>query len=714
MLRTLTNIGEALERSTATEFPLLVIVTAALPDMSHLNALEATRTTARYSFLPGHLPTAASSDECTSGGVNHIVDPFNKENATLGVLRAANSFGLNGSFPLASVRGGAAQKEALSVTLLESKLGNVCFIHWVEEGTPAYEQFSAVGGQTPTGTPPTVPRVHVFSPATRGWQSIVIGGDLLTPLRLKKAVLSALQLTPATLPTLKQQFLENVEEMNRETRRRQMIDRAEQVMAARPILPTAHTSPPAAEIPRPAVPAMHILHVDGLPNRKRKSILSNNCTTLRTVWNEVCQHLRSLEAAVSEAKAAGDWDGVTYPAPDGPIILVVEDDKGKELTRVSSVEAAEVVKVQAFPSGALVRVVLPSWQQPSLPHESAVEPQSQAPLLKPDTSRGPAGGANNVDDEVLCDGNTCRRRTHQLDSLGAPPTSPTAEEVLTSPVTPSIAIRLSLPDGRTESVRGLDPTVHTLRSQVRPTVAALLGHSKFYFAVTYPNKRIDVETEEGQPLEAIGLRSSAALRVVATEVSERPASATNRVTADGRYYVSPAEAASGSGILHQLTRLMGRVPVIRPTGASTHSVDPASKGAPSTTHGPPARSPLRSNVATLDNYRDPLEDMAPQQQPGSDQANAAGALQALIDRMKKSNRYFGGNSTEFIAEDDSAGEDGELGNAQSGTEEHAARRAFTGEGRRLAMGGASAPPVVASGQQPTNAGDTLKENDTKE
>lgn len=235
MLRKYEKIDDAMSACVALEYPLIIVVHSKLPTNLN-NAEEAARgsgsgTAPTYSFLPPSYSTgtsnafmnaslyssslftndtvplestlAAPSQDAANANASlgYLMRPANLSATAVtdrAVVAAAVADGeeltLVNNFPLGSLQGGAAQREALLITLLESRLGSVTLLHLIEEGTPAYDSFSAAvppvlnGAGGTAAAAPTLPRVHVFYAPKVGLSPMVLHGATLTPQNLFSCV----------------------------------------------------------------------------------------------------------------------------------------------------------------------------------------------------------------------------------------------------------------------------------------------------------------------------------------------------------------------------------------------------------------------------------------------------------------------------------------------------------------------------------------------
>lgn len=892
MLRVFDNIGVAVQRSAAMAFPLLVIVHDALPEAVN-NTREAT-TTATFSFLPtddgayggnsgtsfsfsahdstGHTtqnnsttnPAATASappetndshNRQTSSageGEKSVSSPghvsrFNEENRHLGKLKTSVDGPLNEAFVLGQLKGGIAQKEAIMVTLLNLRLGNVCLLHFIDVSTPSYENF--VTAMPSQQTTQSTPRVHVFPPvffsqkeaavkaeaghgaatagiaASMGTYPFVLAGAELTPASLHHAVKMCLQL-PITeslsISGLTRNFANDpryqmllgggsgggeggirdnsedpntfvhvVGRMSAEARRQTDTERAarESLMtrpaaaAPAPASATAASAQPAkaAAVPASGTPnaaprppsGMHLVQIDNLPPRgsKRKTILTSANMTARTVWVEVEKAIEKAQADVAEAKAASDWDGVDCEIAKDTFYLEIDpatphgqneeasDGGAASQTRsIHSAAEAATVQLQQYPSGTKIHVF----------RVGAAKSLPEPPESKPAAAAAHESEPSKGDDEelvVVCDGDTCRRvpkrEAEEIEKKKKHAEQP-ATKVEAPPAAPpsSITIRCSLPDGRTEAVSAIDPQHDTLRSRLRPPIAALLNTQDFAFVCPFPPpaKRFTAD-DESNPLVDVGVRASCALRVVLTGGSggAKPSAAPAAKTASPAFQVDPSQAAASSGIMAQVMRMMrgasaGSAGPAAPPAASRPGINPRPQSASSAVGGggggfrtmaemraaeegddrEEARQELmreqmqkmmaaagqrqghgnRGESSNTDPHgAHPSSAAAPGGAEGDDsQRSQIRAMEDFFRRFqqqqqqqqrkggaKKSNRYFGGDSTEFMsAPAEGDGEDDDDDGKGEEQPQQQRVQAFGGVGRRLADGQAIDHPPTTT------------------
>ncbi|KAG5466682.1 hypothetical protein LSCM1_00852 [Leishmania martiniquensis] len=754
MLHKFDKIEDAMAACVSLEYPLMVTLHDRLPSVLN-NADEATRGSGAggmaggrsaagltFPFLPAShasITRASSSlfaDASDSWETAHAAPDLAMAtaNASLGYLMrpanltaaaAANAsamaqaladgeeLALVPDFPLGSIQGGAAQREALLVTLLESRLGSVTLLHLIEAETPDYAAFSAAVQATP-GTPAAaLPRVHIFFPPSAGMAPVVLSGKLLTPQNLYNCVQAALlkpktHASQATAPggshELTSFFSASVSAMNREyLRARQQSSPASSnsdsgattVLQQRHSDPssTAKTAPggqqPATTAPIMAVPAQrakgvanvdalgaaHLISVAGLPMSftssattvaAYKTILTTPSMTLQTVWRAVEKHLEWAQREVQQAQAASTWNGITPPKPGAKFNLTIEAPMtSKEAVSVTAttVEEAAKVRLQDYPRSTLVQVC---FEDVSPPSPAVTAPAASTPA----TGATPAPRPS----EYVCEGEVCRRRapddTPVAAAANAPP-SPPKESAPTAASAPaseaaseaaSVRLRCSLPNGKTLDVAQLDPSVNTLRADVRPTVADALGYNNFVFVCAYPPKRYSTETDEGLPLKEVGLGRSSALRVVPLDSPASPKTSRNGEAQQQQQQQPPGPAramlfGAASSLMAMFAGARGNRGEAPGTAAGA-SPSPASSQArrPHRTYNSMAEMLAANEEAERQRA---MERLRQEQQGLGSSSSALHPLDAEQRAQgKKSNRYFGGGSTEFIAEDGSDGEGG--------------------------------------------------------
>ncbi|KAG5492516.1 hypothetical protein JKF63_01094 [Porcisia hertigi] len=716
MLHIYNKIQDAIAACTSLQFPLIVGVHGKLPNVVN-NADEATcdrgtdvvvkRTSAvrqTFSFLPAlHStdriePNGSPDADMANSSLGYLLRPANltetdARNASVmaQALADGEELVLVPDFPLGSVQGGAAQREALLVTLLEGRLSPVTVLHLIEEGSPDYAAFSAAFSATASVSGAPLLRVHIFYPQSPGITPVELSGDTLTPQLLHNCVhmgllgaqggLAGAGASGATDEILSF-FSTTVSAMNREsvrTRQQTSLVSLASALATAPSNQQQHNDPAVTTVPIVAVPAQHakglsdanalntahLIRIAGLPmsfstttttNAAHKTILTTPSMTFQTVWRTVEKHLEWAQREMQQAQAASTWNGVTPPKPGTRFTFTIEPSATSTdvvVTTVTTCEEASRVRLQDYPRNTVVQVHFDSGALPPPPPAPAV--QTTRPTAEATSTSRPT--------EYVCEGNVCRRRTPgdaQLPASTA--TAPLQQRAESAPAplpaktsaAAPVRLRCSLPNGKTLDLPGLDPAVATLRANVRPAVADALGYDKFVFVCAYPPRRYSPETDEPLPLEEVGLGQSCALRVVSLD---GPVS--NNAPSRG------AESQQQPGHTRQLlfnaaSSLMGMF-----SGARGNQGDSRGAAAAVASSSPDSRQPRRQRraynsmaeilVANEEAERQTAMERLRQEQqrPGPSSSSYHTPDAENRAQGKKSNRYFGGGSTEFIAEDGS-------------------------------------------------------------
>ncbi|CAC9543416.1 conserved hypothetical protein [Leishmania infantum JPCM5] len=741
MLHKYDKIEDAMAACVSLEYPLIVALHDKLPSFLN-NADEATRGSGASGVAGGRsaagltfsfLPTSRSmamiqsnssffadgSDSCeashtapdlaaavANSSLGYLMRPANltaaaAANASLmaQALADGEELALVPDFPLGSVQGGAAQREALLVTFLESRLGSVMLLHLIEAETPDYAAFSTAVPAAP-GIPGTaLPRVHIFFPPSAGMAPVVLSGSSLTPQSVYNCVqMGLLKLKVHTSPAtasgstdeLLSFFSTTVAAMNREyARARQRANSASPISdsSTAPLLQQRHSDPaattgtaadgekPTTTAPIVAVPAQrakgtsssdaleaaHLIRVAGLPmsfttsataRAAHKTILTTSSMTLQTVWRVVEKHLEWAQREVQQAQAASTWNGVTPPKPGAKFTFTIESSatpaEAAAVTVTTREEAARV-RLQDYPRNTVFQVhfdgVAPPSPQPAVPAPAAATTSALRP------------------NRYMCEGDVCRWRVPEdtpapaAAAAAAAPPAPKAESAL-SPA--SVRLRCSLPNGKTLDLAQLDPSVATLRDDVRPAVADALGYDNFVFVCAYPPRRYSIETDEPLPLKDVELGRSSALRVVSLDGPTSPdASSRGSQPQQQPGHTRQMLVNAASSLMAMLAGALGNQ-----GGAPAAAAAPASPGTRQSqqqrrTFNSMAEMLAANEEAERQTAMERLRQEQEQQGlgPSSSSRHQPDAEQRA--QGKKSNRYFGGGSTEFIAEDghDEAGKD---------------------------------------------------------
>ncbi|KAG5467214.1 hypothetical protein CUR178_00855 [Leishmania enriettii] len=805
MLHKFDKIEDAMAACVSLEYPLIVTLHDKLPNFLN-NADEATRgsgtvgiaggrsaTGLAFPFLPAShtaITRANSSlfaDASDSWEPSHAAPDLavTTANASLGCLmRPANltaAAAANASvmaqaiadgeelvllpdFPLGSVQGGAAQREALLVTLLESRLGSVTLLHLIEAETPDYVAFSAAVQAAPGAPAASLPRVHIFFPPSASMAPVVLSGKLLTPQNLYNCVHMALlkpkvHASPATaaggadeLPSF---FSAAVSAMNREymrTRQQSSLASSNSDSSAAPLLQQRHSDPfatvktgsdgqqPAAAAPIVAVPAQrakgvtnidaleaaHLISVAGLPMSfttsatavaAHKTILTTPSMTLQTVWRAVEKHLEWAQREVQQAQAASMWNGLAPPKPGAKFTFTIEPpETSKEVVAVTvaTMQEAAKVRLQDYPRNTVVQVRFEGVSPPLTPPSLALAaPAAAAPAAVTTPAPGPA--------EYMCEGDVCRPRAPDgtpasaaAAAADAPPSpqaesAPTAASASASEAAAlafSVRLRCSLPNGKTLDVEQLDPSQNTLRADVRPAVADALGYNNFVFVCAYPPKRYSTEADEVLPLKEVGLGRSSALRVVPLDGPAPPNASSSGAQQQQKQQPGPTRTmlfSAASSLMAMFAGARGD------QGGAPGTAAPASP--------PPASSQTQRQRRTYNSMAEMLAaneeserqkamERLRQEQQGLGTSFSTPHQPDAEQRAqgKKSNRYFGGGTTEFIAEDG----DGERGSDSEG--KRAAMAALTPEQQEAFLCEQLRQLINRHRAQPGEAGDENEED----
>jgi hypothetical protein len=804
MLHKYEKIDEAMRACVALEFPLVVMVHGALPTNLY-HAEEATRDSSAvptYSFLPPSYNTGTSQaflSASINGSSSLFTDdavPFESTlaapsqdaavaNADLGYLmRPANlpatadraavaeavasgeELTLVKDFPLGNLQGGAAQREALLITLLESRLGSVTLLHLIEEGTPAYESFSAAVPVPATsgGGTAVLPRVHIFYPPTVGLSPMVLHSAALIPQSLHNCVQMGL-LRPrnrtegssgsgapavpisasAAASSLRTFFTSSVTAMNAEHERsRQHPAGGPAAVAAPPVMSTpAVRATGVSHVD--ALAAAHLISLTGLPtcfstgpipgsnaattNSSHKTILTTPAMTMQTVWRAVEKHLDWAQHEVQQAQAASMWNGVMPPKPGAKFTLTVAQSSNNNSTSettatkpavvVTTPAEAAQVRLQDLPRNTVVQVKFEGWPQSENAAASAAEEQSKQPAQQEQQQQQQSTPAPSSSSDYVCEGDVCRRRQpgEVLDKASekasaqasTTPDSPPASAASPSPssssphsptpssgaatattVPTSIKLHCSLPNGKTLDVDQLNPATDTLQANVRPAVEEALGYSSFLFVCAYPPKRYSAEGDEPRLLKDIGLLRSSALRVVSLDGPGSPDAA----SAPGQKQQQQQQQQGGAArqiLSSAASSLLGMFGGRRtnatssgtapPPPGNAHSSVPASApaGGLRRTYNSMAAMLAANEEAERETAMERLRQEQQAQQQKQDLADGEQRWQA-----KKSNRYFGGGSTEYIAEDNN---DNSERNTKGGRGDQRATNASHSSDLRTAMAG---------------------------
>lgn len=753
MLHKYDKIEDAMAVCVSLEYPLIVALYDKLPSFLN-NADEATRGSGtsgvaggrsaagqRYSFLPTSrsMTTIQSNSSfflegsdsveashtapdiaaaTANSSLGYLMRPANltaaaAANASLmaQALADGEELALVPDFPLGRVQGGAAQREALLVTFLESRLGSVTLLHLIEAETPNYAAFSNAVPAAP-GTPDTaLPRVHIFFPPSAGMTPVVLSGSLLTPQSVYSCVQMGLlkpkvRTSPATASggtdELLSFFSTTVSAMNREyARARQRANSASPIsdLSAAPLPQQCHRDPaattrttadgekPTTTAPIVAVPAQrakgtsssdaleaaHMIRVAGLPmsfttsataRTAHKTIITTSSMTLQTVWRVVEKHLEWAQHEVQQAQAASTWNGTTPPKPGAKFTFTVEpSETSTEATAVTVAtrEEAAKVRLQDYPRNTVVQVhfdgVAPPPQQPAAPATTA----ATTPALRPS--------------QYVCEGDVCRWQVPEdtpapaaAAAKTAPP-APKAESALdpasvaastAASTTASVRLRCSLPNGKTLDLAQLDPSVATLRNDVRPAVADALGYDNFVFVCAYPPRRYSIEADEPLPLKEVELGRSSALRVVSLDGPASP-DASSRGAQQQQQPGNTRQMLvnAASSLMAMFAGARGNQGGALGAAADSSSLDTRQSQRQRRTFNSMAEMLAANEEAERQTAMERLQQEQTQQGLGSSSSSRHQPDAEQRAQGKKSNRYFGGGSTEFIAEDghDEAGND---------------------------------------------------------
>lgn len=722
MLHKFDKIDAAMAACVALEYPLIVAVHDKLPSAVN-NAEEAARGTgaggrAAFSFLPASYSSGSgvartnssfftdASDSCEVS----VCSPSDAAaNAALGpLMRPANltaaadasamaqavadgeELALVPDFSLGRVQGGAAQREALLVTLLESRLGSATLLHVIEAGTPDYAAFSsAVPVAAPPGSSsdpaaPVLPRLHLFFPPSAAMAPIAMSGSLLTPVNVYNCVQMGLLKRKArggsggsngasTADELRTFFTTTVAAMNRSYARSRQSAAAPAAAVSAPATQQQQqhrdtsagsiTAAPAARAKgvtqSDVLAAAHLITVTGLPMSlsstaaapsagtpaAHKTLLTAPSMTLQTVWRTVEKHLEWAQREMQQAQANSVWNGVVPPKPGTKFTLSID---AAPPVSAASYEAAAKVRLQDYPRNTAVKVHF----EAAAPASASAAPSPSSVAAAPPPAAAAASSAESA--EYVCEGDVCRRRTPA--DAPAPPSAsaPVAAAAAAAPAytaTPapsvpaaaaSVKLRCSLPNGKTLDVTDLDPAVATLRADVRPAVAGALGHDAFVFVCAYPPKRYSAETDEPQPLKDVGLGRSGALRVVTLDGPGSPNASSGGAVSQQQQRRGPARQMLSSAASSLMSMFAGG------RGQQSGGAPPPAAASASSSQQPPPRRTYNSMAEMLAANEDAERQTAVERLQQEEQRGQA----------KKSNRYFGGDSTEFIAEDGEGGAGG--------------------------------------------------------
>ncbi|GET92607.1 hypothetical protein, conserved [Leishmania tarentolae] len=749
MLHKYDKIEDAMAACVSLEYPLIITLHDKLPSSVN-NADEATRgsggsggvtsgrraTDLTFSFLPSSRSMVMAqsnssflADGSDSGEISRTSPDLaaSTANSSLGYLmRPANltaaaaenasavaqaladgeELALVPDFPLGSVQGGAAQREALLVTFLESRLGSVTLLHLIEAGTRDYAAFSTAVPAAPGTLSTALPRVHIFFPPSAGMAPVVLSGSLLTPQTvyncvqmglLKPKVHTSPAMTSGGADELLSFFSTTVSAMNREyMRARQRTSSASPIsdINAAPRREQCHSDPaattrsgadgekPTTAAPIVAVPAQrakgtsssnaleaaHLIRVAGLPmtfttsaktSAAQKTILTTPSMSLQTVWRVVEKHLEWAQREVQQAQAASTWNGITPPKPGAKFTFTIQpSETSTEATAVTVTtrEEAAKVRLQEYPHNTVVQVHFDGVAQP--PPQPAVRvPAASTPTAAPAAAQRPS--------QYVCEGNVCRRRTPEdsaapaADAATTASPAPKAESALAPASTAgsaatSVRLRCSLPNGKTLDLAQLDPSVATLRDDVRPAVADALGYNNFIFVCAYPPRRYSIETDEPLPLKEVELGRSSALRVVSLD-SPAPPDASSR---GPQTQQQPGRARQM--LVNAASSLMAML-----AGSRDNQGEAPGAGATATAAPPPGTRQSQRQRRAFNSMAEmlaaneeaerqtALERLRQEQEHQGRGLSSSPHQPDAEQRMqgKKSNRYFGGGSTEFIAED---------------------------------------------------------------
>ncbi|KAK7194653.1 hypothetical protein NESM_000384200 [Novymonas esmeraldas] len=742
MLHKYEKIDEAMAACVALEYPLIVAVHDALPSFLN-NADEAARgggahgggggggaqpgaAGPSFSFLPASYSIstmarpssgffADASDSCdashtapdaaaatVNASLGYMMHPANLSAGAADAAAVAQAvadgeeLALAPTFPLGRVQGGAAQREALLVTLLEGRMGSVTLLHLIDAGTPDGAAFASA---VPVAPGTTLPRVHVFFPPNASMAPMVLSGNLLTPRNLYNCVQMGLLrhkapvAAAADAPGLRSFFATTVTAMNRECARARQQTAAVSLSTASAQQPQQqqqrHSDASAGVASAMTMPAQrargvsqsaafnaaHMIAVAGLPMSfstaattapvaVRKTILTAPTMTLQTVWRTVEKHLEWAQREVQQAQAASTWNGVTPPKKGAAFSLVIEapdaSAEAAELVVTTNEEAAKV-RLQDYPRNTVVHVRFSGAAPPT------------------------AAAAAAAAEEYICDGDVCRRKPQEstptptaapppaasssaapaasapAPTPAAPTPTPTAASATTTAAA-SVKLHCSLPNGKTVDVAQLDPLTATLRADVRPVIAEALGYDAFVFVCAYPPKRYSVEDDEPRPLAEVGLGRSSALRVVSLNGPTPPDAASGG-----------ASAQSGQARQMLTTAASSLMSMFRGAAGNRGGAEAAAAAAAANSAAPrppPQRRTYNSMAEMLAaneqaERETAMERLRQQQQQQQEQGQPAShhPHEERRGQGKKSNRYFGGGSTELVANDD---DDDDVNNSNGG------------------------------------------------
>ncbi|CCW64881.1 unnamed protein product [Phytomonas sp. EM1] len=739
MLRISNTIEEAVTYAGTFEFPLLIVVHTTVSKHADHAPGDAPRVV--HSSSPSSSPVPNDDPTIPTQDAEHTpdncgVDDDADQNCTLDAFLKTMGKTASWDFPLGKLKGGLEQREAVMAVLTEGRLADACFIHFIEEGTPAYELFSAAyGGLALSGGSPATAtdgllRVHVFPPSRQGFQPLVLHGDLLTPAKLIETVRIAHHVRPQLITSIKDRILDETQAMNQELQRAQAQQKHRVDLQSRSLLSTGialaskedQTSHVAEASPNTglksgalssrdaaeAMGRMHFIHIDGLPEGRKKMMLTSPSMTLRTVWLDVS---KQLEAAAEKESLDGAARFAPLKNAKAKFYLQIGENatlqtSSDETREVYTIEEASKIILQDFPSSTRVFVKsleLAGACDSSNEKAKDVQMNSNHSRIRHDpTSKNEEKAAS----MMTCDSIGCCRKAisqeeaqfkvprteedeQQTSTAAVPGGSPLErlkdspndenrqlkenKEVASSVSYSSIDIRCSLADGRTETISGLNPEVDTLNTCVRPAIVRQLGHNNFIFARPYPPKRFSVQEDELRPLSQIDLTVSSTLRVIPSSVGQnhQPAQIKNseRETGSSHFTIPTSVATASSGFFNRISRLFPRGDIASrhaspsAAGPSTHTNTHVASREPFARHQGSTSGGFQSMSNILAAQEEKERQMALEQLQMAQRAQLMGFPSSLgsrhsdpVDQKKKAekgnkpmNHYFGGDSTEMIA-----------------------------------------------------------------
>ncbi|CCW71923.1 unnamed protein product [Phytomonas sp. Hart1] len=618
------------------------------------------------------------------------------------------------------------------VVLAEGRLTDACLVHFVEEDTPAFELFCKANPASPA--PNRLLRVHIFPPSRHGFQPLVLQADLLTPARLIEAVRIFHHAGPPIISGVKDRMMEEIPAMNREALRAQEQQKRERGLPGRsPLLATSASASKedfpsqkadassnsglkpeglsSGDVGIKMVDGMHRVHIEGLPEGRKKMMLTSPSMTLRTVWLDVS---RQVEAAA--AKEPWDKPGpeatarFAFPSGKAPKFYLRINSTSESTMEVHTIEDASKITLQDFPSGTRIGV---HYVETAASCEDENGKNKKLPV-NPNSKHDGELNEEKATSVMICDSAKCCRVAfpQKETQLKVPRTEETPSQAAVRVDSPGdfrksnepddaknatssaggggwIDIRCTLPDGRTTTIPGLNPNEDTLKTSVRPVIAQALGHADFLFARPYPPKRFSLDEDEHRPLSQIELRVSSTLRVIPNSAGSgsRPAQAKDPKQASPTL-IHPRVVAASSELFNRFSRLF-------PLGGRANPPPPSREPSHRPQSGAPGgfQSMRHIREAEEEKERQMALEMLQMEQRARRMGFSPSEDPKTMDepKKKKPNHYFGGDSTELIAppmnEDRGSGGNGNeetphnSGSPQANPGMHIP---FSGTGRRLA------------------------------